>query len=264
VNKRFIMVGLILSLMFLLIYTNRNELYRYARNILKDTNEETVRKEIRDSEGVWGIDISHHQKKINWDELVEYNKPDFIFLKSTEGTTHQDSKYKVYKNEAEKSEILVGAYHFFSYQSPGKSQAKNFISNSNLKEGDLLPVLDLEYVKNVKKYKNKLGEIKDFCSEIKAEFGVYPIIYCECDYRKRVLDSFFDDFTFWISDLYGEPKCDYVFWQYTDRGEVRGIGRIDNNKLRDDLNIQDYLIFSKGNEKSELKPEVISGFQDVN
>ena len=79
---------------------------------MKTFNEEKTKKEITDSESTWGIDISHHQKKINWDELVKHNKPDFIFLKCTEGASHQDTKYNTYKNKAEQYNIVIGAYHF--------------------------------------------------------------------------------------------------------------------------------------------------------
>jgi GH25 family lysozyme M1 (1,4-beta-N-acetylmuramidase) len=34
-------------------------------------------------EFVWGIDISHHQKNVDFDKLVNENKPAFVILKST-------------------------------------------------------------------------------------------------------------------------------------------------------------------------------------
>jgi|SRR5690625_369705 len=240
--KKTIMIGTIFLLIGLLIYSNKTELYRFGRNIIKHRNELKVEKEIMDSETIWGIDISHHQKNINWDELVKHNKPDFIFLKCSEGVTHQDTKYKIYKKEAEQHDILMGAYHFFSYETPGKKQAENFIKHANLKKGDMIPVLDLEYVAGRNSYKNKLNEIKAFCKTIKSEYGVNPIIYCECDYKQKVLDSYFDDFIFWISSMTREPNCNYTIWQYTDRGSVKGIGKIDNNILNSTKEISDLIL----------------------
>ena len=242
--KKTLIFGTISLLIGLLIYSNKTEIYRFGRNIIKSYNARKVEKEIMDSESIWGIDISHHQKNIDWDELVKHNKPDFIFLKCTEGVTHQDTKYKIYKKEAEHHDILIGAYHFFSYETPGKKQAENFIKHAKLKNGNLIPVLDLEYVAGRKLYKNKLNEIKAFCKIIKSEYGVNPIIYCECDYKQKVLDSYFDDFTFWISSMVGDPNCNYTIWQYTDRGSVKGIGKIDNNRLNSSKEISD-LIFSQ-------------------
>jgi len=50
----------------------------------------------------------------------------------------------------------MGAYHFFSYETPGKKQAENFIKHANLKKGDMIPVLDLEYVRR-KKFIQKIS-----------------------------------------------------------------------------------------------------------
>jgi len=191
---------------------------------------------------IWGIDISHHQSSINWDILIEKNKPDFIILKATEGSTHVDSKYSAYLKKSRELGIPVGAYHFFSYQSNGRLQAKNFIENAKLTDGDIYPVLDVEFRKNMQNKAWIKREIKSFCNEIKDKYGVYPIIYCECDYYNKYLRNDFANFNYWISDLYREPRCEYVIWQYTDKGLVHGIGNIDNNRFHRDKDITDFLI----------------------
>lgn len=191
---------------------------------------------------VWGIDISHHQSSINWDILIEKNKPDFIILKATEGSTHVDSKYSAYLKKSRELAIPVGAYHFFSYQSNGKLQAENFIENAKLTDGDIYPVLDVEFRKNMQDKAWIIREINSFCNEIKDKYGVYPIIYCECDYYNKYLNNDFANFNYWISDLYREPRCEYVIWQYTDKGLVHGIGKIDNNRFHKDKNITDFLL----------------------
>ncbi len=188
----------------------------------------------------WGIDLSHHQKTIDWDLLVKHNKPDFIFLKSTEGSSHIDTKYKSYKEKAHSFEIPVGAYHFFSYSSSGYDQARHFIKHSKLEKGDLLPVLDVEFRKSMNSQKWITTEIRAFCLEIKREYGAYPIIYCECAFKEQYLKKGFQEINYWISDLYREPRCEYLIWQYTDRGLVKGIGRVDNNLLRKGAEISDY------------------------
>lgn len=190
----------------------------------------------------WGIDISHHQRTIDWELLVEKNKPDFVFLKTTEGSTHVDTKYSTYLKKLRGFKIRVGAYHFFSYQSSGKSQAKNFIKNAKLTKGDLHPVLDVEFRNRMNSPTWIRREIKSFCTEIKNEYGVYPIIYCECAYYHKYLKRDLANLNFWISDLWREPTCDYVIWQYTDKGWVHGIGAIDNNRFHEDKKISDFLI----------------------
>lgn len=153
--------------------------------------------------------------------------------------------------------IPVGAYHFFSYQSNGKLQAENFIKNAKLTFGDIYPVLDVEFRKNMKDKTWIIREIKSFCNEIKNEYGVYPIIYCECDYYNKYLKNDFSNYNYWISDLYREPRCEYVIWQYTDKGLVHGIGKIDNNRFHKDKNITDFLLSKPilKNKKSDSKNE---------
>ena len=48
-------------------------------------------------------------------------------------------------SEAQKYDISVGAYHFFSYDSPGVTQAENFIDAVAPFAGMLPPVVDLEF-----------------------------------------------------------------------------------------------------------------------
>lgn len=190
---------------------------------------------------IWGIDISHHQSKIDWDILIKENKPSFAYLKATEGTTIIDQQYADRYQKFKSYGMPTGAYHFFTYQSNGKSQAANFINTIQLSKGDLIPALDLEFryskLKSTAWIKN---EIKSFCTEIKSKYGIYPIIYCENDYKLKYLnDPYFDDFKYWISDLYREPKSDYNFWQYTDNGSVKGIGKIDVNRLKKGVKLSD-------------------------
>jgi len=243
--KKVFIYSIILLLIGTLLFINKRRVYNYARNVLIsiNTNRNSAQKENGDF--VWGIDISHHQKSIDWNLLVDKNKPDFIFFKCTEGQTHQDTKYQLYKREADKRGIINGAYHFFSYQSPGRNQAINFIKHSNLKEGDLYPVLDIEYKKNRPSDKKIRKQVKEFCEVIKSKYRVNPIIYCEYDYYNNILKPDFDGYNYWISNLYREPKGEYVFWQYTDRGNVVGIGKIDNNRLNSNKKLSDFILKSK-------------------
>jgi len=195
-----------------------------------------------DRQGIWGIDISHHQRYVNWNALVRYNKPDFVFLKCTEGTTHQDHKYAQYRKAAKKRNIIVGAYHFFSYTSPGKTQAYNFIKHAKLQKGDLIPVLDIEYKQHKTSNEDIRKQVHEFCEVINKEYGQDPIIYCGYSFYKNVLKSEFSHFNYWIADYYRTPRRSYVFWQFTDSGYVEGIGKIDNNRLHPNKQLSDYML----------------------
>lgn len=186
---------------------------------------------------IWGIDISHHQKEINWDE-IENNKPGFVFLKSTEGSTHIDTKHKAYKKKFDDLSIPSGSYHFFSYISSGKEQAKHFLKNTDIKKGDLLPVLDVEFKNNMPSKDKVISNINEFIEYIKEETGVAPLVYCECDYYYKYLKgNLKSECQYWISDFWRTPTCDFILWQKTDKFQHKAFkGTVDFNILKDTEN----------------------------
>jgi lysozyme len=189
---------------------------------------------------IWGIDISHHQKEINWNEIGN-NKPYFVFLKSTEGTTHIDTKHKAYKKKFNDLSIPSGSYHFFSYSTNGTAQAKHFLKNTKIKNGDLMPVLDVEFKNKMPNKSEVITNINEFIEHINEQVGTSPIIYCECDfYYKYLKDNLMSECSYWISDFWREPKCDYILWQKTDKFQHKAFkGTVDFNILKgtkNDLN----------------------------
>jgi lysozyme len=113
--------------------------------------------------------------------------PHFIIFKTTEGSTHKDTKYASYFKEAKSRGILVGGYHFFSYQSAGSHQAKHFLKNLNLAKGDIIPVLDVEFRKKMNSDKWIRENGGDFIRIVEQEIGVKPIVYCEIAYYNRYI-----------------------------------------------------------------------------
>ena len=193
---------------------------------------------------VWGIDISHHQKNIDYDELIKENKPAFVLMKSTEGQTVVDCEYANRLKKFRELGIPVGGYHFFTYSTSGKAQAENYIKTANLQKGDMFPVLDVEY-KNINGKSRQwiINEIKSFCEIVEAEYGVKPLLYCEYDYYRKYLKDEFSDYQYWISDFVRAPRCNYVMWQY-DTLPVKGLGRgkIDNNRLADGVELEQLML----------------------
>lgn len=52
---------------------------------------------------------------------------EFAFIKATEGSSFIDEKFNINYQNASKTNLKIGAYHFFSYDSEGSTQADNFI-----------------------------------------------------------------------------------------------------------------------------------------
>ena len=190
---------------------------------------------------VWGLDLSKHQRSVNWNTLIGNSRPDFVFLKATEGTLISDPTYSKRKQELNKREILCGAYHFFGHRTDGKEQAENFINTANLKKGDLIPVLDIEHHRFFKSKESLIKQSKAFCKKIRSYYGVNPIIYCSSNFYEQYLKKDYpaDEYVLWIADYRSEPTHQWKIWQHTDNHRIKGISStVDRNVFdgsRDDL-----------------------------
>ncbi len=187
-------------------------------------------RQIKAEGKIWGIDLSHHQSTIDWEKLKKQT-PDFIFFKATEGASHTDTRYNDNYKKARKQKIIVGSYHFFSYKSNGRDQANHFLNVAHLKGGDLPPVLDAEYRKNMPADKIVTRELISFLKTVTAKTGKRPIIYCDYDYYKQYLEGKLkNEHLLWICDYKHKPRCEWTFWQTTDRFVIQGIsGKVDFN-----------------------------------
>lgn len=179
---------------------------------------------------IWGLDLSHHQPKIKWESLCG-QKPSFLIFKATEGTTHSDKCFKSNWSETKKRSIIRGAYHFFSYTSPGALQAKHFIRSVKIEKGDLPPVLDIEFKKRMPKDKWIVREIKAWLKVVETHYKVKPIIYVnECYYNRYIKNKIKGNYHLWICDYKKQPNMRWTFWQVTDSHTVDGIdGYVDKN-----------------------------------
>lgn len=110
-------------LTLLLVFVFREDVLFFAGKIYRSIRNEDTEIQANKSGKYRGIDISHHQRHVDWQKLVAENKPDFIYLKSTEGASHVDSKFHEYYRKSRREGIPTGAYHFFSYRTDGLSQA---------------------------------------------------------------------------------------------------------------------------------------------
>ncbi|MBR3444436.1 MAG: glycoside hydrolase family 25 protein, partial [Prevotella sp.] len=99
---------------------------------------------------IHGIDISHHQGKIDWSELrnamIAKCPLRFVMIKATEGSGHIDENFQENFYQAREYGFIRGAYHFWSIKTPAREQANYFLSQVHLEEGDLPPVLDVENI----------------------------------------------------------------------------------------------------------------------
>lgn len=174
---------------------------------------------------VMGVDVSHYQGEVDWKKLEEQNVS-FAFIKATEGSGHIDECAKINLKNADETNIRVSAYHFFSFDSPGETQAENYISVVGKSDIDMPPVIDVEYYGDKFKNKPDCGEagkiMTPLLENLEQYYGVKPIIYTTLTVYNRYKECF-ADYPLWIRNVNCEPDfIDWKFWQYSDKGELYG------------------------------------------
>jgi lysozyme len=178
---------------------------------------------------IQGIDVSHHQKEIEWNKI---NKNDvrFVFIKATEGGDFKDKKFEFNWKESKKNKFNVGAYHFFTFCKSGREQAKNFIETVPVEKGSLPPVINIELEGNCKIKKDKKeihAEIDTLQQLLQQNYLKKPIFYVTEDFYNEFLVDKFSDNPIWFRDIYKKPNLKgnrkWLFWQYGDSGHLEGI-----------------------------------------
>lgn len=123
-----------------------------------------------------GIDISHHNTTIKWEEIRSDENVKFCYVKSTEGGTFVDPKCREHVTNAKANNLDVGLYHYFRTGSPAYSQFENFMNVYWSLDTNLLPVIDVEDKYNCFD-ETSCRELNNLVELFKKEFGEYPIVY---------------------------------------------------------------------------------------
>ena len=190
------------------------------------------------SEQLHGIDVSHYQGRINWDEVAKDPNVNYVYLKATEGVNITDDTYRYNFRECKRVGLKVGSYLFFRPRLSAKAQFQHFMSMVDTKSQDLLPVIDAEVIKgvSVRAFQTRLLEL---CQLFEKEYGKKPIIYTGRNFYNKYIHGntrlstykyFIASYTFEEPQLNGDKE--YVMWQYTATGNVKGIrGDVDQSKL---------------------------------
>jgi len=178
---------------------------------------------------VRGIDVSVYQGVIDWTVLSKQGIH-FAYIKATEGSSFVDEKFMTNFENAQKTDLLVGAYHFFSYDSSGLTQADNFISVVPRIEKMLPPVVDVEFYGD--REKNPLSKtdtqviLTVLLNKLENYYGIRPIIYAtQRSYELYIKDSY-QDYSIWIRNVFMKPYLgdhrEWTIWQYSNREKLQG------------------------------------------
>lgn len=178
---------------------------------------------------VRGVDVSHFQGEIDWDVLATQDL-DFAWIKATEGSSHTDPRFAESWAAARQTDLLVGAYHFMSFESPGASQAANLAAAVPATPGTLPPVIDLElygsYLADPPTPAEVHAILDPLVAGIEEHYGTVPLVYVTQEAYDRYLADRYPELPVWIRSVAWAPRLpegrDWTVWQYSNRDRLSG------------------------------------------
>ena len=186
----------------------------------------------------FGVDVSSYQGTVDWSALAEQGV-DFAFIKATEGSLLQDKQFSANWAGAAEAGVRTGAYHFLSYDSPGETQADNFISAVPVTQGALPPVVDIEFygdnLKNPPDKDHVKAVLDPLLERLEEHYGVKPILYVTYRSYDLYLKDGYEEYLFWFSSPVVAPFWrPWTFWQYSHSAQLEGYS---GGEERIDLNV---------------------------
>lgn len=173
-----------------------------------------------------GIDVSHHQGKIEWEVLFDSTETkssiDFVYVKATEGEDHLDRQWSYNRNKLNDLNIKYGAYHFFQSKKLPAPQATHFLNHWYPKHGDLPPVLDVE----IEGFDDKdlRHKVERWLNIVEERTGMRPIIYTSLNFYLNKFKGYFPKHKFWIASYSRDPlikkDTSIVHWQFSESAQL--------------------------------------------
>ena len=183
-----------------------------------------------------GIDVSTHQKLIDWEQVAAAGV-DFAIVRigyrgSSRGELYEDETFRENLRGAKEAGLLVGGY-FFSQAITVQEAWDEAVYVCELLDGtalDLPVFYDWEQVSE----DSRTGDIREipmtqcaqaFCERIEQD-GYEAGVYFNQTYGNHYLDlEHLQDYTLWLAEYNEIPSYRYHFdlVQYTDSGSIPGI-----------------------------------------
>ncbi|WP_171608084.1 glycoside hydrolase family 25 protein [Limnovirga soli] len=203
----------------------------------------------------FGIDISHHNDKLDW-QAIKNAGCEFVYIKTSDGVNTPDIKALINAQNALRNNFKIGYYHFChadmksggTIQKDAEAEANDYMTRmNNLPPADLPLVLDLED-DNTPLTSNQYKDwVEFFIAAIKPPFNQKGImIYSRTEFLNRRLPTghgLGKNIKLWISRYPTHPDAnnvpspigwdDWSIWQYKDTGIIGTSGHLDLNIMKD-------------------------------
>lgn len=180
----------------------------------------------------FGLDVSHHQGAIAWDEVATAG-PAFVAVKATEGVSYVDPRFSENWRAARRLGFRWRvAYHFANGGDPRAQAAHLMRTVGALHPGEGLCV-DCE-VRNVAE-----SVYAELMAELQARTGRPPLYYSGV--WVAGFDQLAHRYPVWLAAYVSRERVEtlaghhrFAVWQYTSSGRLPGIaGAVDLNTVED-------------------------------
>ncbi len=185
-----------------------------------------------------GVDVSHHQGKINW-QKVKSAGYDFAVLRiayrgyGKTGSLNADRMFEQYYRDAKAAGLKIGVYFFAQAinEEEAKEEAEYVLSILEGRKLELPVVYDPESILDDEARTDDVSgaqftaNTQVFCATIKAG-GYDPMIYANMLWEAFELDlTKLVGIPVWYADYekLSQTPYDFDMWQYTNEGNVPGI-----------------------------------------
>lgn len=202
-----------------------------------------------DKEAAYGVDISHHNGKVNFGKLKD--EIDFVIIRVgyrgyAKGNVCIDKNAEKNLKAANKAGIPVGVYFYTQAVNEDEAKEEARATLDVIKKYDIsLPVFyDFEYPTSSGKHTGRLYSahldkkensalVNAFCKEVEDagyQSGVYASSFMyKCNFKMSELAH---SIYIWVADYNGSVTYngDYDLWQFSDKGSVSGVNKkVDEN-----------------------------------
>jgi lysozyme len=177
-----------------------------------------------------GLDVSRWQGVIDW-RAVANAQYKFAVIRSSVGDAYIDPQFAMNWNNASSAGLLLSAYHVLKPEIAAEAQINNLFAALANRKTDLPLVLDIELTGGLTAAQIT-ASIRSCLQLIEQRSGRKPIIYTARWFWDPNVQAAADwaDYDLWVAS-YGVstptlPRdwAAWKFWQYTDKGQVPGIG----------------------------------------
>lgn len=178
---------------------------------------------------VHGVDVSSYQGRIDWPVLSRQGV-DFAIIKATEGSGDEDEQFETNWTNARANGLVVGAYHFLSFDSSAETQVENIFRTVPVEPGTLPLTVDVElygdYLAHPPSRARVQSVLDPLLDAIEKHYGRPAILYATATAYDRYLKGAYRDDPLWYRSVALPPVVPdgrpWAFWQYSDRERLAG------------------------------------------